>query len=965
MKRNKLFSSIKYATFFGAAVIAAPLTFAEAQKDKDEAVVEEVTVTGSRIVRDNNLSQPAPIMSIDASSIQEAANLDLGSILAELPSVGATNTLIGNSRSNSSAGLSTADLRRLGSKRTLTLVDGFRHVGGNPGTTSVDLGTIPQALIERVEVVTGGASAVYGSDAVSGVVNITTRKDFEGFQLSVNGQTAAEVDSYNNNSIALLAGSMFSEGRGNITGYASLDRIAEVMNHDLQHLNGWGTIENPDDTGEDDGIPDLLAVPHIASEILGPNGVMNVGGQRWAFTDDGTPVLQAVRQGTNNSTFGYLPDCEYCLVLDDHRNFSPAVDKVTVGTLLNYDVSDSLRAFADVKYVSSDITQQFQPMYAFGSINVADNPYLNDTLRAALQEANPDRGTATVAKMFDEAGLRTAENDRDLFRFLGGLEGEFSFAGNDVNYQVFYNYGRTSNTRVTNNTLIEGNLEAALDAVIDPATGKAACRSQVASLQGDDYSDPSTFAPSNCTPYNPFGFGQVSPEAVDWAFTDTVREDTMTQVNFGGFVGFDSSNYFKLPGGPVQVVLGVEYRKEESSTTTDWVTQSGILSQAPTPDESGSFSVKEAYTEVALPILSESDLFLVDDLSLEFAYRTADYDPFGTADALKVGLMYGPIESLKFRATYGEAVRAPNINEAFSAQSPGFDNVSDPCHHTRVDNDPDRAANCAALGIPPGFEADDAASIDTISGGNPELTPEESTSYTAGFIFTPDILDDFSLTVDYYNIEITDAILSVDPQDIINNCVDGSAGLDPNFCGAVDRDPVTNDIALVRSGYINASKFTTQGVEMNMNAALEVGPGMLSTNVLVTKLLELDLYDFQNLPDVNAEAGELGDPEWQGRLRVNYAFDDFSVSWAARFLDRSARFNVSPAPYGDTPEDTAIPYIGSMTTHDFSLNYTFNENTTFNVGVRNAFNKLAHPITQNAIYDLIGRRFNAGVRVNF
>jgi len=961
-----------------AAAVAASLGFPalalaqDAQQNAEaEEQVERIQVTGSRILRPN-LSQPTPITSISGEELAKFGTPDLGTVLAELPAIGGTATLQGNSDSNGAAGLSLADLRRLGTSRTLTLVNGKRHVGGNPGTTAVDLASIPTAMIDRIEIITGGASAIYGSDAVSGVVNVILKDDYEGFEFNLNGGKSTESVGAENHSFNVLTGGNFANGRGNATFYAGVDRIAEVMTNDLRHPNNYGTISNPENTGEEDGIPDRLTVPNIASELIDEHGVINPFGPaeaRYGFDAMGNPVLQPTRSGTNSFAFGYFPDgCENCFLLEDYENIYPELRKTTFASSAKYDLNSAVTLYGDVKYVTTDIEQNFQPDFEFGgySINVADNPYLDDGLRDTL--LNSGQESVPFAKFHGDLGPRSADNERSLYRISLGAKGMFMLGDTFIDYDTYYIYGETSNNIGTNNTVIEGNMLAAIDTVIDPATGNPACRSEVESAQGDGYENPATFPDQECVPYNPFGLGATEAAAGYVSTTINTRE-TLTQELAGFSVASDSSAFFELPGGPVGFAMGYEYRVETSETLVDSLQKQDVLSSAAVPDQSGEYNVSEGFLEVSAPIIA--GMTGVEELTVDGAIRVAEYSHAGSAKAWKTGLMYSPIENVKIRGTYSKAVRAPNIVEAFSPQSPGFSNIDDPCDTDNINDDPDRAANCAALGIPEGFEANDNVSIDLISGGNPNLDSEESTSKTYGVVYTPDFLENVSLTVDYYDIEITDAILSVEAQTIIDNCVDGSS-LDDNFCSSVDRDPETNNIELVRSGYINASAFTTSGIdfELTHSASNVFGlDGTLRTSLMGNYLKELRFFEFQNKPEeVNYEAGELGDPELQARLSLDYALGDWAFSWRARYIDRQARIDLSPT--GDIPEDLSPAYVGSMTYHDISTTYYANENVAFNVGIRNLMDKqppayITGQGGNQSIYDAIGRRAYAGVKVTF
>ncbi|MCG7566025.1 TonB-dependent receptor [Pseudoalteromonas sp. CnMc7-15] len=969
--KSSISKAIQYSLLLGTVASGTAIAAEESDRVKE---VEKIQVTGSRIVKPK-LSQPAPIVTIGAKDIAQAGVPDLGSVLAELPAIGSTDTLIGNNDSNALAGVTSADLRRLGAARTLTLVNGKRHVAGAPGSAQVDLNTIPAALIERVEVITGGASAIYGSDAVSGVVNVILRDDFEGFEFNGSVGNSTEGVGTKNHSYSIVGGAEVFDGRGNVTFFAGKDRIREVMANDIRQVNHYGTVQNPENTGEEDGIPDQLTVPNVMSERISENGVINpfgAAGSIWTFDNNGVPELMPEREFTNSFAFGSFPDgCQYCFKTQDYENVYPDLDKTTVGSTFNFDLSDNHSFYSDFKFVRSDIKQQFQPSFRFGNvaINVQDNPYLDETLRQDLLSQGTE--VATFSKFFGELGNRSAANKRELFRFVGGFEGYFTLSETDFTYDTYYVFGRTDNVRNTLNDLIPDNFVAALDAVIDPATGEVACRSQVPSAQGEGYTDPASVNGGDCAPYNPFGFNQASQAAKDWVSADVTRTDKITQEVVGGYVAFDSAELFELQGGPIGIATGFEYREETSETITDEFSKAGFLTTAATPDSYGEYDVSEGFIELSFPILA--GMSFAEELTVDAAYRTADYSHTGSSSSWKVGLMYQPFDDLRIRGTIGEAERAPNIAEAFDPQSPGFGRVSDPCDADNIDDNPNRRANCAALGIPADFQANDNVSVDTLSGGNPDLKPEKSTSFTGGLVWTPSFAENFSMTLDYYDIEIEDAISFIATQSIADNCVDAAGGIDEAFCSQVDRDPETFDIELVRSGYLNAAAITTRGIDADFDYRTDLADfdidGELTFNLFINHLIELEDFEFQNRPDkVNVENGEVGDPEWQGRFTVQYTWQDLNLTWTTRYTDRSARFDVSPE--GDIEEDISPAYVGSIVTHDLSARYQLTDNMRVDLGLRNLTDKLPPAYIQasggnEAIYDVVGRRFFANVNVTF
>ncbi|CAH9052281.1 Vitamin B12 transporter BtuB [Pseudoalteromonas holothuriae] len=972
--KNKIASAMQTYCLIATALSGSVL--AEEQKQPSQEL-EKIQVTGSRIAR-YELSQPSPTITITSEQIEQAGIPDLASVLAELPAIGATGTLRANTGSSENAGSSSIDLRRLGTDRTLVLVNGKRHVAGQQGSAVVDLSTIPTAMIKRVEVITGGASAIYGSDAVSGVVNIITRDDFEGLELKASFSDSLHGVGNQSKTFSLVGGVSTSDGKGNATVYITKDTVNEVMERDMPHYSESSYVANPADTGEDDGIVDRIWAPNILSEWISQTSVLDFIGSNYTFDNAGNGQLMPVRGLSNSAAFGSFPDgCELCFSTTRYENFLPERDKVSVGSFFNYQLSDNVKFYSDVKFVRSDIFQQAQPAYRFGegdTVNLLENPYVPD--EAVDYFADKDMQVVTINKFFDEIGNREARNKRETFRLVSGIAGDFTLSDTLFDYDVYYSYGRTENDRVQANDLIIGNWVAALDTVIDPETGLADCRSNVASKQGEGYSNPATVDVNNCVPYNPFGYDQASDEAKAWISANVTREDTIKQRYFGGSISFDSMEWFELPGGAMGMALGYEKRWESSGSITDELTKSGALNEVATPDTYGQYDVSEWFVEVNLPLLS--DAFLAHELSLDGAFRRADYSHAGEVDAWKVGFMWSPFEGYSLRGTYSEAVRAPNVTEAFSPRSPDFARVWDPCDNTRLANNPNRAANCAALGIPADHVGQDNASKRVILGGNPNLTPEESTSFTIGFVATA--FEDLSFSIDYYDIEITDAIQSIEPQTVANNCVDGPE-LDPQFCGQIRRDPSNNSITFVESGYLNTAKLALSGVEADINYKFDLAdlslPGQVKLNLFVNHVLDYDSFEFQNRPDVrDREDGQMGDPTWQATFRASYKLDDINVTWSSRFIDRSAIIdlregvNSQGKQLGDNEEDRQYAYAPSMTYHDVSARYSGLNKLSLEVGIRNVFDKILPEYVggagvDSAIYDPWGRRAFVNISYRF
>lgn len=950
---NKISKAVRLALAFGVASASALSfqTFAAENEEVEKA--ERIQVTGSRIARPE-LSQSAPIISLDRAAIAEFGSPDLGQILAELPAVGATNTLVANSNNNAAGGTSAADLRRLGAGRTLVLVNGKRHVAGAPGSASVDLSTMPTSMIERIEIMTGGASAIYGSDAVSGVINVITRQNYEGVELNARATGSTQGVGARTHEFSILGGGDFMNGRGNATFHVGLNRIQETMEDDIRQRQSWGTILNPDDTGRLDGIPDRIWVPNVGSEYISGNGVI-LGNNFYGLRPDGSFVVQPERQGTNSALFGYFPDgCDTCAFTQKYVNMQPEVKRLNLASTITFDINDNARLYSDFKVTQADIAQQFQPAFSTSTrINVNENPYLNEGLRQQLlADGTPN---VTMYKFFEDWGNRSAANRRELFRFVGGVDGTVDIKDSFLTYDVYYGYGETRNRRITENESIPANIAAAVDTIRN-ANGQIVCRDPNAgrvNLGGQ------------CVPYNPFG-QNATPEAIAFMSADVTRQDAITQEYYGATFVTDTANLFELPGGPIGVAFGFEHRTETSDTVTDEFTKRGLTNNAATPDAYGEFDVTESFLEFNVPLLA--DMTLAKELSLELAYRGADYSHAGSADSWKVGLMWAPIDDVRFRGTFGRAVRAPNIDESFRPRSPGFTNVTDPCDVSRINQNPNRTANCAALGVPANFQSNTNVSIALISGGNPNLNSEESDSWTLGVVWTPTFIENFTVTLDAYDIKINDAISFIATQTVINNCVDSVGGPSATFCNQTTRDPDTKQLTAVESGFLNAASIETRGFELDVRYRTELNlfgvEGSLSSAVFVNYLDSFVRYEFQDQPELdNVSDGQVGDPKWQSRITNTFRMDDLSFTWNIRYIHESKLYDVTPRL--EAYENVGPNAVGSITTHDFSVRYAFNDHLDIDLGVRNVFDKVPPGLTNNALYDLVGRRAFAGVSYKF
>ncbi|WP_416611867.1 TonB-dependent receptor domain-containing protein [Sphingomonas sp. MJ1 (PH-R8)] len=821
------------------AGIAGP---SESTQEEAPAEPQSIIVTGSRIASPN-LQSVTPILSVTAEELRQTGQVSIGDTLNDLPALNSTFSQSNSTRFLGTAGLSLLDLRGLGTVRTLTLVNGRRHVGSDilSNATSVDVNTIPSDLIDRVDTVTGGNSAIYGSDAIAGVVNFVLKNDYEGLGLRAQGGISEHGDA-GAYSASLVAGKNFAEGRGNIAvnlEYARQNDFYASDRKSYRTVNSFLTVDT-DPAGSingSDGIPDRILYRDVRSTAVSSGGLIlfGPGGNNRCGTDplgvgytcsyffqpDGSLVPQTGARAGLAPNGSFVGGNGETLREGKLVQLLPQLDRYAANLIGHFDVSDAFIPFIEAKYVRTNVVGTGTSGPAFYQGNTIDgfyerprldNPYLSASARATVTEqlllggTNPytrapltDAERAAIAdgsfrfavrRNLMDLGNRTEESRRETYRFVGGFRGTFN---DDWNYEVSANYGEfKERTRVLGNLNTQRFLLAA-DAVRDPATGNIVCGSQLDPTRAyDDFGgNPDVLAAdiAACQPLNPFGAGNISQAARDYMVSDTTSVGKITQFVGSAFLSGDSSQWFELPGGPVGFAVGAEYRRETASFRADPLVQAGYtFYNALTPYDFPDYEVKEAYGELRLPLLR--DLPLVRDLTISASGRVSDYSrgSAGTVFAYSVGGEWSPVDDVRFRANYSRSVRAPNLTELYSSIgqnfAPGF---VDPCSARNIaTGSENRAANCAAAGRPANYDYVYQSSLDFLSGGNPNLKEETSDSYTYGVVVQPTFARGLSLSVDYYNIKVNDVITSPSAQQIANACYDAS-DLDNQFCGLIQR----------------------------------------------------------------------------------------------------------------------------------------------------------------------------------
>ncbi|OQW39967.1 MAG: hypothetical protein A4S12_10735 [Proteobacteria bacterium SG_bin5] len=942
MKFSKLLAATALATAFSLAPGAA---FAQAQQDRpadarqspDESDpnATDVVVTGSRIARPA-LESPSPITSVTGAELLSRGQISVGDALNDLPQLRSTFSQANSTRFIGTSGVNLLDLRGLGSLRTLVLVNGRRHIGAIPGDYRVDTNTIPADLLERTDIVTGGNSAVYGSDAIAGVVNFVLRRDFQGIRLAGQGGITDKGDrgSY---FASITAGQNFSEGRGNVAIAAEYARS-----------NPLYFIDRPDQTGAfdgrsqfnlaqnvngepqaGDGIPDNQFFTGVRNGTIFDGGGLNAvcgtanindltrcrnspltattanRGQRYAFLPNGNLVLSNpaidFRDITNNgstNTVGGLGS-----TLRNTGQLNPLNERYTFNVLSHYEFAPALEAFFEGKYVRVRVNQEGQPSFSTGVGGAGQNlscgnAFLNNQARTTLQAIgycntatgafNP-AGTFGINRFNVDFGGRGEEQIRETWRIVTGLRGRFN---DDWTYELAATYGEftSNNTSINNLRLfdLQGNPDGyllAVNAVAAPANFTGA--NFVAGPNGRVIcavnAGPAGNVRPDCVPINLFGVGAPSAEALAFVNTRAQRRERATQTDITFNLTGDSSQLFEFPGGPLRFNVGAEYRRETARSVWDPLTASGgtflnaIAPFLPPPLESF-----EGFGEVQLPILK--NLPFAQELSLNAAGRYSSYNTSaGGVWTYNAGFVYAPIRDFRIRGSYGRSVRVPTQSDLFSPLSQNFNFVTDPCDVAAINNGTaNRPVNCAAAGVPVGFQnalfRQQTARL--LNGGNPLLQAESSDSYTVGFVVTPRAVPGLSLTVDYYNIQVKNTIAGLTLQQILNTCYD-LASLQNQFCALLSpRNPdgsFPTNVAI--TGPLNFAQLRNSGIDVDLNYTKRWSSGWnLGFRAIITYIFERN--NFLNPTDPNfasQQLGNVGDPFFEGNVQFN-----LSTPWGLR-----------------------------------------------------------------------------------
>ncbi|EGG29137.1 TonB-dependent receptor [Aequoribacter fuscus] len=937
-----------------AAVVSLPFVSYAQDEEQAKDGIEEVLVTGSRIKRPDNADSSMPMVSLGEEQIELTGSINVYDILNEIPQAGAAGSTRGNSNFTvGSSGINTVNLRGLGDSRTLTLVNGRRWVPGIPGTSIVDLNSIPADLIERLEIITGGASSVYGSDAVAGVVNVILRDDYEGVTVEAMSGAYNKGDG-DTSSFSITAGSNFSDGKGNAIVNLRVDEQGSVFARDRKPYTGNDVFYYGYYYGADYGAPydSLVEDPAYSSYI--PQG---------RFFPSGN-----IADGTGLLTFDCSERNEYRVLSSDtvvdysaagggaacgfnrtyFRQLEVPIDRKSLYSKLTYDFSDNHKGFTEISFTSVQSVSALEPFPmssedVYGGLGTFgyhyENPYVPQEIADAAVAANagnPDwNGHIPFIRRLEEVGARGASNTRETLRVAFGSQGALF----GLDYDWYYQYGKASRDQLSGGQFNALAFRDALDAEVD-SSGNIVCADPVARAAG-------------CVPINLFGIGSITPEMADWVryrpSTTSELEQRVFAMNFTGS--------FDLLDREISYAFGFERRDERSEDVPDDLQQKGLHGGNRIPATYGSFDVDGVYLEALIPLLSE--IPLVEALNLEMAYRQDDYSTTGTVDATKLGLNWMINDQFRFRAVWAESVRAPSIDDLFAGQAQTYTSISDPCSGvgtaTEVNMDPTVVANClsipdvaatAAAGtynpdsgqIEPGFfyTQPDIQGISGFVGGNPDLEEETADTETFGLVWTPSYIDGLVVSLDYYKIEIENVISSISATRLINTCFESLNFSTEAACNGHERFPGTGKLRYWYSYGINQSAYETEGYDLSARYrfdSLGIVPGQLDISAIYTRL---DTNKYDASPGANDEfdyAGEVGYNEDKLKLSLVWSYDEWLLSVDTTYYGEALD------DVGQSASDYSLNAIDAITYVDLQARYSVDDKWSVYLGVDNVTNE--------------------------
>ncbi len=987
---SKIHAAIRRALLATAsAALAAPAAFAQdAPQDEESQPLEQVVVTGSRIARPD-FTADSPIVSLTDEMFERVAATSVEQVLNAMPQFVPSVTSTSNNPSNN--GQANIDLRGLGTNRNIVLMNGRRLPIANANGT-VDVNVIPTALIERVDIVTGGASAVYGSDAIAGVVNFVLKDDFEGVDVESSYGKTDEDDS-EEWMAGLTLGSNFADDQGNAVfhlGYTERKPVLQgarefsFMQLDIRRQGnvplGSGTFEQGRATFGSNA-PSQAAI----DAVFGGYGNYTPGSvapsRALGTNPDGT-LFSAGAGIPNQPVVNFRGDIDQSFnPLIYTYNFQPPnilnmpVARYNFASFLDFDLSEATQAYAHAIYTDYDTRTQLAPTPAGGLQVPVTNPFIPDDLATVLaSRANPN-ANFSFARRMTEVGPRVSRNEYKVWQFLGGLRGD---VGEDYKWDLFAAKAQMDLRETQDNDISVARISELLSA---PDGGVALCGG-----------------------FDPFGAGEVSAACADYVrtyFTNTTRVDqTLAEASFSG-------KLFQMPAGLAQFSVGAGYHEDAFDFAPDAQVASGDLVGFNQQDPlRGAINSTELFAEARLPLIGEKPL--VQTLELTLGYRWSDYSLSGSANAYKGELNWQVADPFRVRTSFNRAVRAPSVAELFTPANQGFPPLlEDPCEITSIAragadgvlgtaDDPGSRAQVEALCVAQGVDDIDTytygfTQVESFAGGNPALDEETADTLTFGFVVdstsTNPWIEKLRLSVDYWNIKLNDAIFLFPSGELLLLCFNyqgGNPTYDPSnpACQSIDRAdpdaqiPVTNGPVVRGSVLDNVSELQTSGIDLQLDWGFDLGRGgRLATNTVVSYLDQFDVTYRDGLPIID-RVGTIGDggesvgvaaayPEYKVLFNTDYRVGDFRLGARYRFIPSMEN------KYRTYDNSTTVG-TPSVSYFDVDASWYITDAAEIAIGAINVTDKqpplYTNPPQMNtdpSTYDVLGRRFFARASYKF
>ena len=961
-KKSKVCSGVLVA-LGGALIGGAAPSWAQ--------TAERVEVTGSRIKAIGN-SSSSPITSVGKADIETTQPVAVEELVRGLSSA---YPALGPGINNGSTGIASIDLRGLGSNRTLVLFNGKRFVPANLGGV-VDTNNVPVSLLERVDLVTGGASAVYGADAVSGVVNFVTKRNFTGIEASTLYSVSGEGDAKRRKS-DLTMGANLADGRGNVALHVGTTRTDPIRLGDREYAN---TV-----ISSTTGNPGGFSGTAVPAQWSGMPGALS--GSR--VIDSGTGLLRPTVGSAAPDFYNTNPP----------NYFETPLTRTQFTALGRFTINDYAEAYAEIFSTRSNVTLNLAPSGTFGvALNIPiGNPYITTPVRNQLcaaygiSAANCVAGNATefranIARRFTEAGPRIYSYDNTSAQYTVGLRGAIPMLSS-WSYDAYYQSGKSEQVQTTGNGFSSSKLQQAVRAL-----NTTSC----------------TVTSGGCVPINLFGAaGSITPEMLKYltvpTFQTTLVKQEVISASVNGEVPFVQSPFSK---NPLSLALGMEGRTVIGTNKSDQVvqTQGELLgSGAPTPDRTGELKFTETYVEANLPLLS--NLPFARSLNIGGGYRETEFKTALSASqrygSWKGGLDWEPVKGLRFRGEQQRATRAPNVNELYAPVTTGLSTLAiDPCQLTNIRAaDAGRAGTltnlCQQTGVPTAqigsVAAPSSSQINNTSGGNPNLRPEKADTTTLGLVWEPDFVPSLSVSVDYWQIKIKEAVSTPTANQVINGCfgTDLNPGFTNNvFCQLIQRDALNGGLNGVGSRGVstqssNLGVWNYKGVDIGANYRLALSKfgmpalGRVDFGLQVSLLNKADVQALPSVPNLE-QAGYYGVdvgvpyPKTKFSQRATWAFGDYSLGYNWRFIGKTTE---QPGGTVYLPQYSTIKNYNYV---DLNASWQVTKNLKLATTINNAFDKkppfvgtgisggaVNYGNTMPTVYDVIGRRFTVTATATF